>query len=140
MNWTSAQVLNDMAEYPIPNDVRQFILESIDSIAQLEALLLLRGSPNEEWDAQKVAKRLYISEQEATSLLARLSAEGLTAFSNDKQPLCRYQPNSDDLALIVDRLAETYSKHLVPVTNLVHSKPRTRVREFADAFNLRKDE
>jgi hypothetical protein len=140
MNWTSAQVLNDMAEYPIPNDVRQFILESIDSIAQLEALLLLRGSPNEEWGAQKVAKRLYISEQEATSLLARLSAEGLTAFSNDKQPLCRYQPNSDDLALIVDRLAETYSKHLVPVTNLVHSKPRTRVREFADAFNLRKDE
>jgi hypothetical protein len=140
MNWVSAQALNDMAEYPIPNDVRQFIFESIDPIAQLEALLLLRGSPNEEWDAQKVAQRLYISEQEATSLLARLSSEGLIAFSNDKPPLCRYQPDSDDLALIVDRLAETYSKHLVPVTNLVHSKPRTRVREFADAFNLRRGE
>lgn len=140
MNWTSAQVLNDMVEYPIPNDVRRFILESIDSIAQLEALLLLRGSPNEEWGAQKVAGRLYISEKEAASLLARLSAEGLTAFNNDKPPLYRYQPDSDDLARIVDRLAETYSKHLVPVTNLVHSKPRTRVREFADAFNLRKDE
>lgn len=136
----SAQVLSDMAEYPIPNEVRQFILESIDSIAQLEALLLLRGSPNEEWGAQKVARRLYISEQEATSLLARLSAERLIVFSNDKPPLCRYQPDSDNLARIVDRLAETYSKHLVPVTNLVHSKPRTRVREFADAFNLRKDE
>jgi hypothetical protein len=133
-------MLNDMIEYPIPNDVRQFILENIDSIAQLEALLLLRGSPNEEWGAQKVAKRLYISEQEATPLLARLSAEGLIAFSNDKPPLYRYQPASDDLALIVDRLVETYSKHLVPVTNLVHSKPRTRIREFADAFNLRKDE
>jgi hypothetical protein len=139
MNWTSARVLNDMVEYPIPNDVRQFILESIDSIAQLEALLLLRCSPNEEWDAQKVAKRLYISEQEATSLLARLSEEGLIALSNDKPPLCRYQPDSDDLALIVDRLAETYSKHLVPVTNLVHSKPRIRVQEFAEAFKLRKD-
>jgi hypothetical protein len=140
MNLTSAQVLSDMVEYPIPNDVKQFILERIDSIAQLEALLLLRGSPNEEWGAQKVAKRLYISEQEATSLLARLGAEGLIAFSNDKPPLCRYQPDSDDLAQVVDRLAETYTKHLVPVTNLVHSKPRTRVREFADAFNLRKDE
>jgi hypothetical protein len=129
-----------MAEYPIPNDVRQFILKSIDSIAQLEALLLLRGNPQDEWGAQKVAKRLYISEQEATSLLARLNAEGLIALSNDKLPLCRYQPDSDDLALVVDRMAETYSKHLVPVTNLVHSKPRTRVREFADAFNLRKDE
>ncbi|HEY7183024.1 MAG TPA: leucine zipper domain-containing protein [Blastocatellia bacterium] len=129
-----------MAEYPIPNDVRRFVLESIDSIAQLEALLLLRRSPNEEWTARKVAERLYISEQETTSLLARLRAEGLLAFSNDKPPLCRYRPDSDDLALIVDRLAETYSKHLVPVTNLVHSKPRVRVREFADAFNLRKGE
>jgi len=129
-----------MAEYPIPNDVRRFILESVDSIAQLEALLLLRGNPNDEWDAQKVAQRLYINEQEATSLLARLSAGGLIAFSNDKPPLYRYQPASDDLALIVERLAEIYSKHLVPVTNLVHSKPRTRVREFADAFDLRKDE
>jgi hypothetical protein len=129
-----------MVEYPIPGNVRQFILESIDSIAQLEALLLLRGSPNEEWDARKVAGRIYINEEEATSLLARLSAEGLIAFSNDKPPLYRYHPDSDDLALIVDRLAEIYCKHLVPVTNLVHSKPRTRVREFADAFNLRKEE
>jgi predicted ArsR family transcriptional regulator len=140
MNWTSAQSLNEMVEYPIPNDVRQFILESVVSIAQLEALLLLRGSPDEEWTAQKVAGRLYISEQEVTYLLTRLCAEGLIAFNNDRPPLYRYQPDSDDLAQIVDRLAETYSKHLVPVTNLVHSKPRTRVREFADAFHLRKDE
>lgn len=129
-----------MTEYPIPNDVRQFILESIDSIAQLEALLLLRGSPNEEWSAQKIAQRLYISEPGAISLLTRLNAEGLISFSNDKPPLYRYQPDSSNLTRIVDRLAETYSKHLVPVTNLVHSKPRTRIREFADAFNLRKDE
>lgn len=129
-----------MVEYSVPNDVKQFILDRIDSIAQLEALLLLRGGPNEEWDAQKVAKRLYISEQEATSLLARLSAKGVIAFSKDKPPLCRFQPDSDELALIVDRLAETYSKHLVLVTNLVHSKPRTGIPEFADAFDLRKDE
>jgi hypothetical protein len=126
MNLTSTQALNEMVEYPIPDDVRRFILESIDSIAQLEALLLLRRSPNEEWSAQKVARRLYISEQDATSLLARLSAEGLIAFSNDKPPLCRYQPDSDGLALIIDRLAETYSKHLVPLT----SSPNEREDAF----------
>ena len=129
-----------MPEYPIPNDVGQFIIVSIDSIAQLEALLLLRGSPNEEWSAHRVAKRLYISEEETAHLLARLRLEGLIALNNDKPPLYRYAPESDSLALIVDRLAETYSKHLVPVTNLVHSKPRSRVQEFADAFKLRKDD
>jgi hypothetical protein len=41
---------------------------------------------------------------------------------------------------MVDRLAELYSKYLIPVTHLIHSKPQTRVREFADAFKLRKEE
>lgn len=129
-----------MSETPIPDDVKQFILENIDSIAQLEALLLLRSSPSEEWSAQVVAKRLYVSEQETSLLLSRLNASGLIAINSGKPSLYRYHPASDDLALIVDRLAETYSKHLVPVTNLVHSKPRTRIQEFADAFKLRKDE
>jgi predicted ArsR family transcriptional regulator len=129
-----------MFEDPIPNDIRRFIIESIDSIAQLEALLLLRSSPDKEWSAQQIAERLYISEQEAAPLLARLNAQELIDCSDDKPPHCRYQSKSDDLSKLMDRLADTYAKHLVPITNLVHSKPRTRVQEFADAFKLRKDE
>ena len=40
---------------------------------------------------------------------------------------------------MLERLAEIYAKHLVPVTNLIHSKPKPRIQEFADAFRLRKD-
>jgi hypothetical protein len=39
---------------------------------------------------------------------------------------------------MVDRLAHTYSRHLIQVTNLIHTKPR-RLREFADAFKIRKE-
>lgn len=53
-----------MAEDPIPVEIKLFIPKSIDSIAQLEALLLWRGNQSEEWNAGNVAKRLYISEQE----------------------------------------------------------------------------
>ena len=60
------------AEDPIPNDIRQFILANIDSIAQLEALLLLRANTQEEWSVAAVAKRLYITEQETAPLLAGL--------------------------------------------------------------------
>jgi hypothetical protein len=41
-------------------------------------------------------------------------------------------------ARMVDRLADAYAKHLIPVTNMIHAKPR-RIREFADAFRFRKD-
>jgi hypothetical protein len=40
----------------------------------------------------------------------------------------------------VNQVAACYAKYLIPVTNLIHTKPRTRVQEFADAFKLRKEE
>ena len=129
-----------MVEDLIPADVQQFILKSIDSIAQLEALLLLCGQPHEAWSISAVAQRLYITEQETSPLLARLHAEGLIAAEEGEPLKYLYQPNSVELGEMVKRVAEIYAKHLVPVTNLIHSKPRTRIQEFADAFKLRKDE
>jgi hypothetical protein len=35
-------------------------------------------------------------------------------------------------------VAALYAANLIPVTNLIHAKP-SRIREFADAFKLRKD-
>ncbi|MEP7342532.1 MAG: helix-turn-helix domain-containing protein [Acidobacteriota bacterium] len=127
-----------MTEDPIPNDIRQFILRSIDSIAQLEALLLLRANPQQTWDIHAIARRLYITEQETSMLLSGLSEQGLVAPGGESGQFA-YQPASADLARMVDQVAEIYAKHLVPVTNLIHAKPRTRMQEFADAFRLRKD-
>ena len=49
------------------------------------------------------------------------------------------KPASPELAQTVEDLAETYAHHLVAVTQLIHSKPGPGVREFAEAFRLRKD-
>jgi hypothetical protein len=124
----------------IPKDVAQFILEKIDSIAQLEALLLLRSDSEKKWSTRALAGRLYIDEKQTEELLVRLSVQGFVLSSSDEPHLYKYQPNSMELRRMVDRLAEIYSKLLVPVTNLIHSKPKTRIQEFADAFKLRKDD
>ncbi len=44
-----------MADELIPPDVREFILTHIDSIAQLEALLLLANQPETRWTVSGVA-------------------------------------------------------------------------------------
>jgi DNA-binding IclR family transcriptional regulator len=129
-----------MIEGLIPEDIKQFILTSIDSIAQLEALLLLRANPQERWSVAAVAKRLYITEPETLSLLANLCEQGLVISRETEPSEYVYQPRSAYLTQVVERVAELYANHLVPVTNLIHSKPRTRIQEFADAFKLRKDE
>ena len=123
-----------MADDVIPDDVRDFILRHIDSVAQLEALLLLRANGSQDWDVARTAARLYAGEEEIRKVLSQLCADGLLSC---KDSIYRYEclPNVQPT---VDRLAEVYRRHLIPVTNIFHTKPR-RIREFADAFKFRKD-
>jgi len=123
----------------IPEDVAQFILQHIDSVAEMEAILLLRENPAQEWTVEELAKRLYTSKEQTAGVVASLCAHGIFVAILTGPPRYRYEPKSNELNQMIDRVAEVYSKHLVPVTNLIHSKPATRVQEFADAFKLRKD-
>jgi hypothetical protein len=127
-----------MAADVIPEDIRHFILKNIDSVAQLEALLLMRITPTASWDPATLSRRLYISEQDAEKLATALCLHGL--LKAEESPLrYRYEPKNPEYAEKVDRLADLYARYLVPVTALVHGKSNNKVRKFADAFWIRKD-
>ena len=66
-----------MGDELIPPDVREFILRHIDSIAHLEALLLLLQQPDIKWSAASVADHLYIEPDQATEVLQHLCENGL---------------------------------------------------------------
>jgi hypothetical protein len=125
-----------MSDETVSADVRDFLIECIDSVAQLEALLLLRATPQQSWDMPGVASRLFISEGEAAQILSGLVAcelvvtDGLT-FRFHTQEATRRQ--------LVERVALSYSQYLVPVTKLIHDKS-AGIRKFANAFKFRKDE
>ena len=129
-----------MSSYEIPNELAQFILDKIESVAQLEALLLCRQDPCVDWTTDAIAKRIYVSEEQARSALVRLHSEGLLGVKPGTPNRYHYNPSSEHIETLANQLAETYAKQLVPVTNLIHSKPRTKIQQFADAFRLRKDE
>src|SRR5687767_1986472 len=114
----------------IPGDVEEFVVKRIDSVAQLEALLLARSEPEVEWSVGMLAKRLYTSEVQAIESVEALYSDGLLIRRAGPPVLYLYQPSSGELRELVDRVAEAYAKHLVPITNLIHSKPQTRVQEF----------
>ena len=130
--------LGFMAEFRIPEDVARFVLEQIDSVAQLEALLLLRNDRDKDWNAPALSARLYIGEEETAHVLALLRDRGFVRQSGDDPTVFRYDPVSPELGDKLERLAGIYAKHLVPVTNMIHSKPKPRIQEFADAFRIRR--
>ena len=124
-----------MADPYVPDVVREFIIKRIDSIAQIEALLLIRSNSREQWSAAQIAARLYISDTEATDALDRLCAADLLRALDGKYRLDGIP--SQHIALI-DQLLAVYTRHLIPVTDIVHTK-RRRIGSFADAFRFRKD-
>jgi hypothetical protein len=124
-----------MADELIPLDVREFVLAHIESIAHLEALLLLMSKPEKQWTVASVAGQLYISDEQAKPVLDQLCGDDLVLC---RDGIYRFNPAPPGQRGIVERLATLYRRHLVPVTKLVHSKP-SGVRAFAAAFKLRKD-
>jgi predicted ArsR family transcriptional regulator len=123
-----------MADESIPDDVRDFILRNIDSIAQLEALLLLRAQPG-GWTTDRVAQRLYTNEQDIFEVLTRLAADGFLSVQNH---VYRFECATPEQQAMVDRTADVYRRQLIAMTNMIHAKPR-RIRQFADAFKFKKD-
>ncbi len=97
----------------IPDDVAQLVIDKIDSVAELEALLLLRNEPGRRWTAGDISKRLYLADQDAAAILTALSSKG----HYNPEGAYEYQPGSPETGRMVDRLREIYSKQIVPATN-----------------------
>jgi hypothetical protein len=123
-----------MADDGISAELRDFIVRSIDSVGQLEALLLLRADPDKAWDVEQLVRRLYVKEAEAAAISAHLVAQGFVIAEDGSYRYDRDNKHS----LVIDQLAEAYARQLIPITNLIHAKPRG-IRAFADAFKIKRD-
>lgn len=123
----------------LSDELRRFI-HSIRSIPYLEAMLLLHQSPEQEWNRESIAQRLYLSEDQTIQMLGELSANGVCAPVPNKPVQFIYAPTFG-LEKLIDQLAIAYANHLIEVTNMIHSRAHAgrMVHLFADAFKFNKD-
>ncbi len=123
----------------LPDDVRQFITDNISSVAKLEVLLLLRSNPAQEWSAAAVAKALATSAEVMETQLNEWQSRGLLTVNESSERCYRYQPRTAEMERIVRDLADLYQARRVTVITQIYSEPVDKVRTFADAFRLRKE-
>ncbi|HEX4637586.1 MAG TPA: hypothetical protein VH189_15485 [Rhizomicrobium sp.] len=119
----------------IPPDISDFVDACIESVAELEALLLLRETPRQDWEVPTLAARLYVSESEGAKILEHLAQCELAVRTAAG---FRYHARDVERQRLVDGLAESHAKFLVPLTRLIHEKA-SGIRKFADAFKFRKN-
>lgn len=128
-----------MAREPIPEELRRFILTSVPSVPFVEAMLVFRGAHGMPVDTDFVARRLYMGQKSASEVVAQLREARILSMEGNDGLSHRYQPDTPELAAMLDSLAEYYRTHLVEVTDMIHSRTSRKAQQFADAFKLRKD-
>jgi hypothetical protein len=121
----------------IPDAVSRFVLTSIPSVPHLESLLLLWREAG-DWNAERLASRLFIGRAQAQSLLEELCRADLLECDGDPMAYrCRREPDSL-LALIAD-VDAIYRRQLKAITSLIHSNVDRKAARFAQAFSWKKD-
>lgn len=118
-------------------EVDRFIAERIDSVPQLEALLLLWRESSQTWTPETLAKRIWVTPVVARGILNDLVRDQLLSADPGRDEY-RYQsdPEKDGLLRSVDNM---YRKEMIRITTVIHSKGSSAVREFARAFRLKKE-
>lgn len=112
------------------------------TVPDLEALLLLRERRETGQQLGSLALRLYISPSHAEKLVAKLV--GLGAIDVRGGEGVFYRPRTDELGSLLDEVLGCYSRHLVQVSQLIHSAEHQSTetqsaQAFADAFRIRKE-
>lgn len=120
----------------IPENVRRFIESYIDEVPQLETLLMMSEAQDSPWLASEVAARNYVTLARAREILDALKRRGL--LSADEAGF-RYDAATPQLREIVAEVAAYYRANLSRVATFIHSKPSASIKEFARAFEFKKD-
>ena len=122
----------------VPESVLRFIELNIDTVPQLETLLMLSQEDSRDWLVEEVAARNYITEQRAVEILEVLGRRGLVS-SEEAPRRFRFNPANPETRELVREVGRHYQKNLSYIATSIHSKPSAPVKEFARAFDLKKD-
>jgi transcription initiation factor IIE alpha subunit len=130
-----------MSEKNIGEDeVYRFILNQIDSVPQMEALLLLWESRPRRWSESEIAERLYIGPDVVRTILHILVRRRLIGVDTQGTKVYWYEAKPGELDRVVEAVAATYRRDLVRVSTFIHTKASAAVRDFAQAFKFTKEQ
>lgn len=127
-----------MAE--VDPQIRDFLLQYVETYEQLEVLLLLCRQRDRSWTPEAVGERLRISTLVAAKALDDLCRSRLLdQLKVGRQTTYTFRPASTRLGATVEALVREYDDSPLNIIHLMNSNALDRVRSaaartFADAF------
>src|SRR5688572_8202904 len=101
-----------MVQGNLPPAVQQFLKKFINSVEQLEVLLILHEFPNRAWTAGEISTQLRSTALSVEQRLAGLMSQGLVKPSGNG---FQYGPVNPDCVAAVAQLAALYKERRIQV-------------------------
>jgi hypothetical protein len=121
----------------IPDAVAVWLRRAIGSFWTLETLLTLHRDTERAWTEAELVRETRSSAAAIAGALARLRAQQVAADGGDGR--WRFAPATAEIEACVAAVAEAYATEPVALVRIVLTAPDEKLRNFADAFRLRKD-
>ena len=125
---------------PLPDDVRRFLDEHIESLEQLEILRVIAEDPAREWRASELAAEIQAEPSAAAAHVTALAGRGLVIASSKDGEAARHGTATPELGGRLAAVLAAYRERPVTMIKLVYARANERLRAFSDAFRLRKKE
>lgn len=119
----------------LPQDVRIFLETSIDSIEQLQVLLLLFSKPERQWTIAEITTELRSATSSIEKRIQDLYGRNILVKSADS--FHKYRSTSPEVQALIAGVAE--HNHLRPyqVIDAIYSTSSKSIQAFADSFKVR---
>jgi len=119
-----------MSRNEITAEVKDFIFQYLDSVEQLEILLLLSNDPDKYWTPKELHDSLRSN---LNSVEKRLAILLWYKIIDKNEGAYSFKPEDPKFQMVLSDLAISYRIHRYKVLELIFS-PMKKCRDFAEAF------
>ena len=128
-----------MNDLPNKSQIERFLRDHIDSVPQLEALLLIWRQNPRLWTSQEMARELYVSADMASNVLSALHERNLIARAGSDPTAYALVLETEERKQLLEGLGLMYRNELIRVSNMIHANASPGLRDFARAFRFKKE-
>ena len=125
----------------LPTALVQFARSYLHSVDDLQVFILCVDQRDRWWDATGIARALSITESRARRILEQLARANLLDIRISDAVRYRFEPGLQELEQQAVAFALAYHNHPADVVTLIaRSTVADSVRDFADAFRIKRDD
>jgi hypothetical protein len=129
-----------MTEDRLPSVVRSFVATHIRSLHDLHLLIGMACAPDRWWDEEIAVREMGLDRRVARASLEHLAAHNLLEIKVTDNVRYQYRPGTPALEAAVAAAVDAYRTNPVALWRLAPTPRERSIRDFADAFKVKRDE